>query len=63
MKWRKYFKRKREERKTLKELPAKIQEFNETLNAFNKHYSPENIKKRKRLKRLLLRSFRFFLPA
>ena len=46
MKWRKYFKRKREERKTLKELPAKIQEFNETLNAFNKHYSPENIKKR-----------------
>ena len=46
MKWRKYFKRKREERKTLKELPTKIQEFNETLNAFNKHYSPENIKKR-----------------
>jgi hypothetical protein len=46
MKWRKYFKRKREERKVLKELPIKIQEFNETLSKFNKHYSPENIKKR-----------------
>ena len=46
MKWRKYFKRKREERKALKELPVKIQEFNETLSKFNKHYSPENIKKR-----------------
>ena len=46
MKWRKYFKRKREERKALKDLPVKIQEFNETLSKFNKHYSPENIKKR-----------------
>ena len=46
MKWRKYFKRKRNEKKALKELPAKLQEFNETLSKFNKHYSPENIKKR-----------------
>ena len=46
MKWRKYFKRKREEKQALKDLPVKIQEFNETLSKFNKHYSPENIKKR-----------------
>jgi hypothetical protein len=46
MKWRKYFKRKREEKQALKELPTKIQEFNDTLSKFNKHYSPENIKKR-----------------
>lgn len=46
MKWRKYFQRKREEKKALKDLPIKIQEFNETLSKFNKHYSPENIKKR-----------------
>ena len=46
MKWRKYFQRKRKEKKVLKDLPIKIQEFNETLSEFNKHYSPENIKKR-----------------
>lgn len=46
MKWRKYFQRKRKEKKALKDLPIKIQEFNETLSEFNKHYSPENIKKR-----------------
>ena len=46
IKCRKYFKRKRKERQALKELPIKIQEFNETLSQFNKHYSPENIKKR-----------------
>jgi predicted transcriptional regulator len=46
MKWRKYFKRKQKEKKALKDLPNKIQEFNETLSKFNQHYSPENIKKR-----------------
>ena len=46
IKCRKYFKRKRKERQALKELPIKIQEFNETLSQFNKHYSSENIKKR-----------------
>lgn len=46
MKWRKYFRRKREEKKALKDLPIKIQEFTKTLSEFNQHYSPENIKKR-----------------
>lgn len=46
MKLRKYCKRKRSEKQALKELPLKIQEFNETLSKFNQHYSPENIKKR-----------------
>ena len=35
MKWRKYFKRKREEKKALKDLPIKIQEFTKTLSEFN----------------------------
>lgn len=39
-------KRKREEKKALQDLPIKIQEFNDTLNKFNQHYSPANIKKR-----------------
>ena len=46
MKWRKVIKRKREEKQALKDLPIKIQEFNDTLNKFNQHYSPANIKKR-----------------
>lgn len=46
MKLRKFIKRKREEKEALKTLPTKIQEFNDTLSKFNKHYSPENIKKR-----------------
>ena len=46
MKLRKYVKRKHNEKAALKDLPSKIQEFNETLSKFNKHYSPENIKKR-----------------
>ena len=46
MKLRKYLKRKHEEKEALKALPIKIQEFNDTLSKFNKHYSPENIKKR-----------------
>ena len=35
MKWRKYFQRKREEKKALKDLPIKIQEFTKTLSEFN----------------------------
>ena len=35
MKWRKYFRRKREEKKALKDLPIKIQEFTKTLSEFN----------------------------
>jgi hypothetical protein len=46
MKLRKFIKRKRTEKEALKTLPIKIQEFNDTLSKFNKHYSPENIKKR-----------------
>lgn len=46
LKWSKYFKRRKNEKKALKDLPVKIQEFNNTLNKFNQHYSPANIKKR-----------------
>lgn len=46
IKWSKYFKRRKNEKKALKDLPIKIQEFNNTLNKFNQHYSPANIKKR-----------------
>ena len=35
MKWRKYFQRKRKEKKALKDLPIKIQEFTKTLSEFN----------------------------
>lgn len=46
IKMRKYFQRKRKQKKTIKELPSKIDEFNATLAKFNQHYSPDNIKKR-----------------
>ena len=46
IKWSKYFKRRKNEKRALKDLPIKIQEFNNTLNKFNQHYSPANIKKR-----------------
>lgn len=46
LKVRKFFKRKKEEKQTLKQLPAQIKEFHNTLQEFNSHYSLDNITKR-----------------
>jgi hypothetical protein len=46
MKIRKFFKRKKEEKETLKQLPKQIEEFKNTLKDFNAHYSDDNITKR-----------------
>lgn len=45
-KMRKYFARKKQEHKTLKEIPEFLKEVKETLNDFNSHYSKDNISKR-----------------
>lgn len=46
MKIRKYFKRKKLEKQTLRQLPKKLSEFQIILNDFNQHYSKDNIQKR-----------------
>lgn len=46
MKIRKFFKRKREEKDIIKQLPTQIKEFQDTLKEFNIHYSEDNITKR-----------------
>ena len=46
MKIRKFFKRRKEEKDTIKQLPAQIKEFQNTLKEFNVHYSEDNITKR-----------------
>lgn len=46
LKVRKFFKRKKEEKQTLKQLPAQIKEFHNILQEFNSHYSLDNITKR-----------------
>lgn len=46
MKIRKYFKRKKLEKQTLRQLPEKLSEFQTVLNDFNQHYSRDNIQKR-----------------
>jgi len=46
LKVRKYFIRKKEERKTLKELPATLSDVKKTLDEINKHYSDDNIQMR-----------------
>lgn len=46
MKIRKFFKRRKEEKDTIKQLPAQIKEFQDTLKEFNVHYSEDNITKR-----------------
>lgn len=46
MKIRKFFKRKRLEKQTLKSLPETLQNFQIILNDFSSHYSTDNIEKR-----------------
>ena len=46
LKVRKFFKRKKEEKQTLKQLSAQIKEFHNILQEFNSHYSLDNITKR-----------------
>ena len=44
-KLRKYFARKKQERKTLQEMPKFLKEVKDTLNDFNSHYNKDNIQK------------------
>lgn len=46
IKLRKYFKHKKQERETLKQVPEMLKAVKETLNEFNSHYSVDNIKLR-----------------
>ena len=46
MKIRKYFKRKKQERETLRNLPETLAEVKTLLNEVNQHYSQDNIAKR-----------------
>ena len=46
IKLRKYFKHKKQERETLKQVPEMLKDVKETLNEFNSHYSVDNIKLR-----------------